>query len=120
MWKKSTNSSGVQFLSSFLQFMSKLRLILLIVIIVIILVYYYTSSSSIESTVYKSSTTIYKIIKINDRRPGYRLATLNGRKPYADGDRAQATVVKHLKLMERCSKDPSLIVVDVGAYIGNV
>jgi hypothetical protein len=57
---------------------------------------------------------------MNDRKPSYNLATLNGRKPYADGDRAQATVVEHLQLVKDCKKDPSLIVVDVGAYLGKL
>jgi hypothetical protein len=56
---------------------------------------------------------------MNDREPSYKLATLSGKKPYADGDRAQATVVEHLQLVKNCKKDPSLIVVDVGAYVGN-
>jgi hypothetical protein len=57
---------------------------------------------------------------MNDRKPFYKLATFNGRKPYANGDRAQAIVVKHLQLAEKCRQDPSLIVVDVGAFIGNI
>ncbi|CAF1242300.1 unnamed protein product [Rotaria sordida] len=56
---------------------------------------------------------------MNDRQPYYKLVTLNGQKPYADGDRAQATVIKHLQLVKTCKKDPSLIVVDVGAYLGD-
>ena len=57
---------------------------------------------------------------MNDRKPYYNLATFNGRKPYADGDRAQATVVKHLNLVESCRNDPSLIIVDIGGFIGNI
>jgi FkbM family methyltransferase len=57
---------------------------------------------------------------MNDREPFYKLATLDGQKPYADGDRAQATVVKHLQLVEKCRQDRSLIVVDVGAFIGKM
>ena len=56
---------------------------------------------------------------MDDRQPFYKLVTLEGRKPYADGDRAQGTVIKHLQLVENCKQNPSLIVVDVGAYIGN-
>lgn len=57
---------------------------------------------------------------MNDRKPSYKLVTLNGEKPYADGDRAQATVVEHLQLVDQCQEDPSLIVVDIGAYLGNL
>jgi hypothetical protein len=57
---------------------------------------------------------------MNDRKPFYKLATFDGKKPYADGDRAQATVVQHLQLVENCKKDPSLIVVDVGAFLGDL
>jgi hypothetical protein len=57
---------------------------------------------------------------MNDREPFYELATFNGGKPYANGDRAQEIVVKHLQLAEKCRQDPSLIVVDVGAFVGNI
>ncbi|CAF0963586.1 unnamed protein product [Rotaria sp. Silwood1] len=56
---------------------------------------------------------------MNDRKPYYKLVTLDGKKPYADGDRAQAAVVEHLQLIKTCKEDPSLIVVDVGAYVGD-
>ncbi|CAF5179157.1 unnamed protein product [Rotaria magnacalcarata] len=87
-----------------------------------LLVYYQisTSSTQIISTIVKSPTLIYKVIKMNDRKPTYKLVTLNGRKPYADGDRAQAVVVEHLQLVNTCQEDPSLIVVDIGAFVGNL
>jgi hypothetical protein len=56
---------------------------------------------------------------MDDRIPSFKLATINGRKPYADGDRAQATVVDSLQLVNKCKQDRSLIVVDVGAYLGS-
>jgi hypothetical protein len=56
---------------------------------------------------------------MSDRQPAFILATTDGSKPYADGDRAQATVVQSLQLVERCKQDPSLIVVDVGALLGS-
>jgi hypothetical protein len=37
----------------------------------------------------------------------------------ADGDRAQATIVDSLQLVNKCQQDPSLIVVDVGGFLGN-
>jgi hypothetical protein len=58
-------------------------------------------------------------VEINDRVPSFKLATADGKKPYADGDRAQATVVDSLELVRKCKQDPSLIVVDVGGFIGN-
>lgn len=69
-------------------------------------------------TIRKSPTLIYKVIAMNDRQPVYKLVTLDGRKPYADGDHAQGTVVKYLQLANKCREDPSLIVVDIGAYLG--
>ncbi|CAF4079314.1 unnamed protein product, partial [Adineta steineri] len=54
---------------------------------------------------------------MNDRLPSFKLATLYGEKPYADGDRAQATVVQSLQLVNKCKQDPSLIVVDVGGFL---
>jgi hypothetical protein len=56
---------------------------------------------------------------MNDRVPSFKLASVSDQKPYADGDRAQATVVNSLQLVKRCKQDPSLIVVDVGGFIGN-
>jgi hypothetical protein len=59
-----------------------------------------------------------KVVTMNDRVPSYKLATLDGEKPYADGDRAQATVINHLQLAQMCKRDPSLVVVDIGAFLG--
>jgi hypothetical protein len=61
----------------------------------------------------------YKIVEMNDRVPSFKLATIDGQKPYADGDRAQATIVDSLQLVNKCQQDPSLIVVDVGGFLGN-
>ncbi len=60
----------------------------------------------------------YKLVEMNDRLPSFKLATIHGEKPYADGDRAQATVIHSLQLVDKCKQDPSLIVVDVGALLG--
>ena len=53
-----------------------------------------------------------------DRIPSFKLATTDVKKPYAHGDRAQATIIQSLQLVNRCKEDPSLIVVDVGAFLG--
>ena len=60
----------------------------------------------------------YKVVEMNGRKPFFKLATTGGQKPYADGDRAQETVVNSLKLADQCQRDPSLIVVDIGAFLG--
>lgn len=60
----------------------------------------------------------YKIVEMNVRKPFFKLATVDGQKPYADGDRAQETVVNSLKLVDQCKQDPSFIVVDIGAFLG--
>jgi len=60
----------------------------------------------------------YKVVEMNDRIPFFKLATTNGHKPYADGDRAQATIIGSLQLANKCKQDPSLIVVDVGGFLG--
>ena len=100
--------------------MPRSRMLVLLLLIAAVCLYCYDSASPIRvvAIVIKSSTLIYKVIEVNDRRPVYRLATLDGRKPEVNGDQAQATVVEHLKLAEQCQRDPSLIVVDVGAYVG--
>ena len=56
---------------------------------------------------------------MNDRQPSFKLVTQDGNKPYADGDRAQAKIVDSLQLRDKCQRDPSLVVVDVGAFLGN-
>jgi hypothetical protein len=60
----------------------------------------------------------YQLIEMDDRYPVFTLATEDGNKPHDDGDRAQATVIDSLQLIEACQQDPSLIVVDVGALLG--
>ena len=56
---------------------------------------------------------------MNDRSPSFKLATIDGSKPYADGDRAQTAIVESLQLATKCKENPSLIVVDIGAFLGN-
>ncbi|CAF0795604.1 unnamed protein product [Adineta ricciae] len=104
-----------------IKYISRRSILLLTLTIGMICAYYYMTVDSTEIlfTIYKTPDLSYKVINMNDRTPAYRLATLNGRRPYADGDRAQATVVEHLRLLERCQRDPSLVVVDVGAYLGD-
>jgi hypothetical protein len=101
--------------------MPKLRIFALIFLLGIGFVYYYHSTISIQiaPTFVTLPPSAYKTVKMDDREPTYKLATIDGKKPYADGDRAQATVVKHLQLLENCKRDPSLIVVDIGAFLGN-
>lgn len=101
--------------------MPRKYLSLLIIIIIILLVYVYHSISLIGTSLLVNGSTnvIYQVILMDDRQPFYKLTTLDGHKPYADGDRAQATVVKHLDLVKKCRNDSSLIVVDVGAYLGD-
>jgi FkbM family methyltransferase len=60
------------------------------------------------------------VIDMNDRTPSYRLATKFGEKPYDDIDRAQAKLLDELHLYEVCQRDPSTIVVDVGAGLGRI
>jgi hypothetical protein len=98
-----------------------------------ILIYsgYVNSTSSILSqskTITLSTTSLTTsttdlpkvVIDMNDRIPSYKLATKFGDKPYADGDRAQAKVLDELHLYGVCQRDPSTIVVDVGAFLGRI
>jgi hypothetical protein len=86
--------------------------------------YYYltnsTSSSllSLPVTSFTLSPLQYKVVEMNDRLPFFKLATTDGAKPYADGDRAQMAVINSLQLVNKCQQDPSFIVVDVGAFLG--
>jgi hypothetical protein len=61
----------------------------------------------------------YKVVMMDDRVPSFKLATFDGQQPYADGDRAQATVINSLQLVKKCKEDPSFIVIDVGGFLGN-
>jgi hypothetical protein len=94
-------------------------------ILVVPLVYYYSAVlSSIRQTLstpgsYTLPPSQYKVVEMNDRVPSFKLATIDGHKPYADGDRAQATVINSLQLVSKCKQDPSLIVVDVGGFLGS-
>ena len=83
--------------------------------------YYARYSLSQPESLFEStlSSSRHKVVEMNDRQPSFKLATQDGNKPYADGDRAQAKVVDSLKLKDKCRRDPSLVVVDVGAFLGN-
>ena len=115
------HTSNFLFLVELRAGMPHLRVILFIVLIVVSMLLYYMSRrtpTTIIELIVKSSTLTYKVIVMDERRPSYKLATVDGKKPDVNGDRAQATVVKHLQLVEKCRHDPSLIVVDVGAFLG--
>ncbi|CAF0959224.1 unnamed protein product [Adineta ricciae] len=77
------------------------------------------SLPSIESSPATASPGEYQIIGIYERAPVFRLATEDGEKPSGEGYLSQNAVVDHLNLVERCRKDPSLTVVDIGALLGN-
>ena len=82
-----------------------------------------TNSTFLPSTskILLSTTAAFSseiVVQMDDRVPSYKLATESGDKPYADGDRAQAQVLEELHLYETCQRDPSTIVVDVGAFLG--
>ena len=94
-------------------------------ILIIPLVYYYSKrvlsvlSNETPPVPVTVSPSRYTIVEMNDRVPSFKLATIDGQKPYADGDRAQATIVDSLQLASKCQQDPSLIVVDVGGFLGS-
>ena len=103
--------------------MPNLRVSLFIATVVVTMLLYHMSSrapTTIIELIVRSPTLTYKVIVMDDRQPSYKLATLDGNKPDVNGDRAQATVVEHLQLVEKCRRDPSLIVVDVGAFLGRI
>ncbi|UJR32301.1 hypothetical protein I4U23_019765 [Adineta vaga] len=75
-----------------------------------------TTTTSLPLNTPKSSEIV---IEMDNRIPTYKLATQSGNKPYADGDRAQAKVLEEIHLYETCQRDPSTIVVDVGAFLGD-
>jgi FkbM family methyltransferase len=60
------------------------------------------------------------VIEMKDRKPSYRLATKFGDMPYGASDHGQVKLLEELHLYEVCQRDPSTIVVDVGAGIGSM
>jgi len=117
----------------------KIKICLSAILIVLFVEFYYSTSSLplrttlpiLASSSLPLRTTLpilasstlppseYIAVEMNDRVPSFKLATIAGRKPYADVDRAQATVVDSLQLVNKCKQDQSLTVVDVGAYLGS-
>jgi len=91
------------------------------------LVYYYRSlvlqpflAPSLGLPPFSLPPSQYKVMEMNDRLPSFKLATSRyNEKPFGDGDQAQGTVIDSLQLVKKCKQDPSLIVVDVGAFLGN-
>jgi hypothetical protein len=60
------------------------------------------------------------VVAMDDRVPSYKLIIRSEDKLYAEGNRAQAKVLEELRLYEICQRDPSTIVVDVGAFLGRI
>lgn len=104
-------------------------------IIIVLIVWYYLTFDSLKtstlSTLSSSLSTLppplstlppqeYRAVEMNDRSPSFKLATTDGNKPYADGDRAQTAIVSSLELVTKCKENPSFIVVDIGAFLGNL
>ncbi|CAF3046997.1 unnamed protein product [Rotaria sp. Silwood2] len=78
----------------------------------------FTITDVISSTIIAPTTTPFEIVvNMNDRMPSYRLATRNGSKPFTGG--ARATIFEKLQLYDTCKKDTSILVVDVGAKLGD-
>ena len=78
-----------------------------------------TSSDSTTSTILPTlPPSKYKLVEMNDTLPFFKLATIEGHKPHADGDRAQQRIMKNLRLQDKCRRDPSILVADVGAFLG--
>ena len=51
--------------------------------------------------------------------PPFYVASHEEGPPFVDGDMAQSTILEQLDLWARCREDPSLLVVDVGGYLGD-
>ena len=60
------------------------------------------------------------MVDIDERSPSYRLATKSGDKPIGISDQGQARLLDELHLREVCQREPSTIVVDVGAGLGRI
>ena len=59
-----------------------------------------------------------KIVEINDRQPSFRLYAYEGYESNAPRHRAQAKLLDDVKLYDRCQQNPRLLVVDIGASVG--
>ncbi|CAF0749608.1 unnamed protein product [Rotaria sordida] len=80
-----------------------------------------TESTTIEittTTIITTTTTPFEIVvDMDDRTPLYQLATRNGSKPFTGG--ARTKLFEIVRLHDTCRTNTSLIVVDVGANLGD-
>ncbi|UJR32302.1 hypothetical protein I4U23_019766 [Adineta vaga] len=58
------------------------------------------------------------VIEMSDRVPSFELATKKGDRPSSESDRAYGKLLDELHLQDVCQQDPTTIVVDVGAGLG--
>ena len=99
--------------------MKRFRIIFILLIIILASLLYYSLQPSPSVRTQIRPPGQYNVVEMNTRLPSFKLATMiNGTKPYADGDRAQEKIVDSLQLVDRCRKDQSIVVVDVGAFLG--
>ncbi|CAF0924744.1 unnamed protein product [Adineta steineri] len=113
---------------------SKLRWIILSILFFIFITEFYENRSItypafIQITINKfysnskeqdnSTNPDHIIILMNDRAPAYNLAVPPDERPFADPDRAQARLLEQLHFFDTCRRDPSTIVVHIGAYLGD-
>ncbi|CAF1205781.1 unnamed protein product [Adineta steineri] len=59
------------------------------------------------------------VINVKHRIIPYKLALRADDRPFVEPDHAQDKLLKDLQLYETCKRDPSTIVVDVGAHLGD-
>jgi hypothetical protein len=79
-------------------------------------------STTLSKISFNTTTTTPRpvVIFMNNRMAVYRLATKFGDIPYGASDQGQAKLLEELHLYEVCQRDPSTIVVDVGAGLGRI
>jgi hypothetical protein len=77
-----------------------------------------TITISTTTTTTSTTTPFEIVVDMNDRFPSYQLATRNGSKPYTNGP--QAKLIDSLHLYDKCQKDSSTIIADVGANLGKI
>ena len=102
--------------------MLHIRALLVILLAIGFCFYHYSIANAayLMAIIHLSEKLTYEVVTMSDRKPLYKLATIYNQQLHVHEHRVLASVIKYLKLSEKCRDDPSLIVVDVGAFVGTV
>ncbi len=91
----------------------------LLILLIILNNLYSNSPKNVSKNVVNHARKInQKIVEINDRQPSFKMHIYEGYEIASDRNRAQAKLLNSIKLYDKCQQNPKLIVVDIGASLG--